>query len=153
MIEPQMWDPVGRLLTEMRDDDGVAAIAGENPHEPVQPRVRSPEPAPGDAREPAQYRAFVVIATLATTRERSAVPLQRARHVVRCYGRTPEEAAALYAACSDALHHKGPRVTGAGNGIYVSHDDTGGEASTDPDTHQPLYTFIVETLATTQAVV
>lgn len=151
MAEMEMWDPVGRLLTELRDDEAVAAIVGENPHEPVHPRVRSPKAAPADLQGPNGYRAFVTIATLATPRLPS-VPVQRARHVVRCYGRTPEEAAALYAACSDALHHVGPRVTGAGQGIYVSHDDTGGEAGEDPDTDQPTYTFVVETLATTQVV-
>lgn len=151
MAEMEMWDPVGRLLTELRDDDAVAAIVGENPHEPVHPRVRSPKAAPGDVQGASAYRAFVTIATLALPRMQS-VPVQRARHVVRCYGRTPEEAAALYVACSDALHHKGPRTTGAGFGIYVSHDDTGGEAGEDPDNGQPTYTFVVETLATTQVV-
>jgi hypothetical protein len=116
MVEPQMWDPVGRLLVELREDDRVAAIVGANPTEPVYPRVRSPKSAPGDLQGPESYRAHAVIGTLATPRMAS-VPVQRARHVVRCYGRTPEEAAALYAACSDALHHVGPRVTGAGNGI------------------------------------
>lgn len=146
-----MWDPVGRLLVELRDADRVADIVGVNPTEPVYPRVRSPKAAPGDAQGVGSYRAFVTIATLATPRLQS-VPVQRARHVVRCYGRTPEEAAALYAACSDALHHVGPRVTGAGDGIYVTHDDTGASEGEDPDTGQPTYEFIVETLATAQVV-
>lgn len=146
-----MWDPVGRLLTELRDDMDVADIVGSNPTEPAHPRVRSPKPAPGDAQGPNAYRAFITIATLATPRLPS-VPVQRARHVVRCYGRTNEEAAALYAASSDALHHRGPRVTGGGDGIYVTHDDTGGSVGEDPDTEQPYYEFIVETLATTQVV-
>ena len=148
-----MWDPVGKLVTELRDDPAVQAIAGENPHEPASlgARVRSPEPAAGDAQGPEAYRAFVVIVTLGTPRMPS-VPVQRARHAVRCYGRTPQEAAALYAACSDALHHVGPRLHGSGQGIYVSHDDTGGQFSKDPDTGQPQYSFVVETLATTQVV-
>lgn len=146
-----MWDPVGRLLTELRDHAGVAAIVGENPHEPVHPRVRSPKAGPGDMQDPSTYRAFVTIATLATPRMLS-VPVQRDRHVVRCFGRTYEEAAALYAACSDAVHHMGPRVAGSGQGIYVTHDDTGGAVGEDPDTKQPTYTFIIETLATTQVV-
>lgn len=145
-----MWDPVGKLLTELRDDDAVAAIAGENPHIAV-PRVRSPEPGPGDAQGAGSYRAFVVVSTLATPRHPS-VPIQRDRHNVSCYGRTPEEAAALYAACSDALHHKGPRSRSDGQAIYVTHDDTGGTEDKDPDTSQPRYQFVVETLATTQAV-
>lgn len=150
MAEMHTWDPVGRIVTELRDADAVADIVGENPHELVRPRVRSPQAAEGDMQGPV-YRAFVTVATLALPRMQS-VPVQRTRHVVRCFGRTPEEAAALYVACSDALHHMGPRVTGAGQAIYVSHDDTGGEAGEDPDTHQPTYTFVVETLATTQVV-
>jgi hypothetical protein len=145
-----MWDPVGKLLTDLRDDDRVADIVGENPHEPSVPRVRAPKPAPGDVQGPTKYRAFVTIATLATPRHPS-VPIQRARHVVRCYGRTEEEAAALYAACSDAIHHKGPRQTAGGDGIYVTHDDTGGEREEDPATGQPVYTFVIETVATAQA--
>jgi hypothetical protein len=34
----------------------------------------------------------------------------------------------------------------------VSHDDTGGSEGEDPDTRQPYYEFVVETLATTQVV-
>lgn len=148
-----MWDPVGRLIIELREDEAVAAIVGENPHaaRPVDRRVRSPEPGPGDAQPAGSYRAHVVIVTLATPRH-PRVPTQRARHVIRCYGRTNEEAAALYAACSDALHHVGPRLTGARHGIYVTHDDTGGSRDSDPDTGQPFYRFVVETLATTQVV-
>lgn len=150
MVETSTWDPVGRLLTELRDAPAVAAIVGENPHEPVHPRVRSPKAAPGDAQQgPDDYRAHVTIATLALPRHQS-VPVQRARHVVRCYGRTPEEAAALYVACSNALHHRGPRVTGGGFAVYVTHDDTGGTEGEDPDTHQPYYDFVVETVASTQ---
>lgn len=146
----EMWDPVGRLITELRDDAAVAAIVGANPST-GDIRVRSPKPGPGDAQGAGNYRAFIVIATLATPRHQS-VPMQRARHVVRCYGRDNEEAARLYVAASDVLHHRGPRLASGGQGIYVTHDDTGGTSDADPDTQQPLYFFIVETLATTQVV-
>lgn len=151
MVEQQMWDPVGKYITELRDDTAVAAIVAANPTEAVVPRVRSPEPAAGDAQGPGQYRAFVVLVSLVLQRH-PQVPVQRPRHAVRCYGRTPEEAAQLYAACSAVLHGAGPRQTGSGNGIYVSHDDTGGSYDKDPDTGQPFYQFIIESLATTQAV-
>lgn len=143
-----MWDPVGKLITDLRDDDAVAAIVGEEPHDNV-PRVRGQEPMAGDVQGPKAYRAFIVVVTLGLPRH-AQVPVQRARHAIRCYGRSILEAAALYAAASDALHAAGPRATAAGNVIYVSHDDTGGEYSTDPDTKQPLYSFIVETVAGTQ---
>lgn len=147
------WDPVKLLVTELRADTAVRAIAGANPSVPANlgARVRSPEAAAGDAQGPSGYRAHVVISTLALPPHPS-VPIQRARHVVHCRGRTPEEAEALYAACSAVVHHVGPRMHGSGHGIYVSHDETGGEYGTDPDTKQPTYTFIVESVATTQVV-
>jgi len=152
MIEHTTWDPVGRLVTELRSDPAVAAIAGQNPT--TAPRVRGQHEAPGDARSDdrgeALLRAHIVVATLGLP-PHPQVPLLRDRHAVRCYGRTPEEATALYVAASRVVHAKGPRRAGA-QAIYVSHDDTGGDYSTDPDTLQPLYTFVVETVATTQVV-
>jgi hypothetical protein len=142
-------DPVGQLLNELKEAAAVAAIVGANPT--MEPRVRSPKPGPGDSQAAAAYRAFIVIATLATPPEKSAVPVMRARHVVRCYGRNPTEAELLYDAASEALHHRGPRQQGT-RAIYASHDDTGAAYEEDPDTKQPLYSFIVETLAATQAV-
>jgi len=138
-----MMDPLGKLLLELRDDLEVDAL--------VDGRVRGQEPAPGDAMGAGQYKAFVVISTLATPRL-PRVPVQRSRYGVRCYGRTPQEAMELYGACSDAIHLIGPRLKSNGLGIYISLDDTGGTASRDPDTQQPLVDFVIELLATTQAV-
>lgn len=148
MIDPGRRDPVGQLLTELRDDPAVAAIVGANPTS--EPRVRSPKPGPGDNQGATKYRAYIVIATLATP-PHPTVPIQRTRHVVRCYGRTPTEAELLYQAASAALHGRGPRQSGD-RAIYVSHDDTGGTYDEDPASNQPLYYFVVESLATTQAV-
>lgn len=152
-VDITTWDPVGRLVTELRDDPAVAAIVGQNPT--MHPRVRGQNPAAGDTRsddrgEAAGYRAHIVIVTLGLPRH-PQVPLLRARHAIRCYGRTAEEATALYVAASRALHARGPRRAGV-QAIYVTHDDTGGDYTTDPDTLQPLYTFTVETVATTQVV-
>lgn len=147
-----MWDAVGKLVTDLKDATAVQLIAGRNPtaNAAERARVASPEPAVGWAKQPGSYLAFVVVQTLATPPHPS-VPLSRQRHVIKCYGRNAIEAGDLYEACSEELHHKGPRRSGE-HAIYVSHDDTGGDYSTDPDTGQPLYTFIVETLATTQVV-
>lgn len=146
--EPSMWDPVRQLILDLREDSRVAAIAGANPTRLV-PRVSGQEAGPGDVAGPEAYRAHIVVVTLGLPRHAS-VPVQRARHAVRCYGRTIIEAGELYYAASDALHGLGGRLTGDRHAIYITHDDTGGEYSTDPDTKQPLYTFIVETVATTQ---
>lgn len=150
------WDPLGKLLIEIRDDAAVEAIAGANPTS-TPARVRGFEPAPktssydGDAHGSGEYRAFVVLANLGGSRM-YRVPVQRPRILARCYGRTPAEAAELAAAVSDAIHYQGPRVHSNDLGIYASFDETGGEQDQDPDTQQPLVTLFIDLLATTQAV-
>lgn len=134
-----MIDPVGQFIIELRDDPAVAAIVDE--------RVASPEPLPGWSTGKG-YQAFIVIVALVLQRHPS-VPIQRDRYAVRCYGRDQLEAAHLYGAASDVFHHKPPRMTTGGYGIYVSHDDTGGEPERDPVTKQPYYTFVMEAVATT----
>jgi len=150
------WDPLGKLLTEIRSDAGVIAIAGANPSSSPA-RVRGFEPAPrtdsydGDAHGPGEYRAFVVLVNLGGQRW-YRVPIQQPRFVARCYGRNPAEAAQLAAAVSDSIHYIGPRVATNGLGIYASFEDSGGEQDRDPDTDQPFVTIFIDILATTQAV-
>lgn len=147
-----MLDTVPRIIDELRDDVGVIALLGD----PA--RVRGDEAGPGDGRTSydgpggaKRFRPFVVVTALNTPRH-PRVPIQTALVDVRCYGSTPANASALYMACSDALHGRGPRVHPNGLGIYVSHDNSGGSFAKDPDTKQPYYSFIVELVATTQVV-
>jgi hypothetical protein len=150
------WDPVGKVVLELRQDADVAAIAGANPTD-SRIRVRGFEPAPttdsyaGDAHGPGSYRAFVVVSHIGGSRFKR-VPVQKPRLLVRCYGRTKEEAAALGVAASDALHYQGPRVHSNGLGIYSSFNDSGGDQDKDPDTSQPYVDLFIDLLATTQAV-
>lgn len=150
------WDPLGKLLTEIRDDSGVADIAGKNPTSSPA-RVRGFEPAPktssyaGDAHGPGEYRAFVVLVNLGGSRL-YRVPVQQPRFVARCYGRTPAEAAELANAVSDAVHYQAPRVATNKLGIYASFSDEGGEQDKDPDTDQPYVPVFIDLIATTQAV-
>lgn len=137
-------DALPKILLELRDDPDVDDI--------VSGRVRGFEPAPGDAKGPGEYQAFVVVSQLDAPRL-GRIPVQRPRIAVRCYGRTQQEAAALRWACSNVLNDAGPRTHNNGLGIYQSMDDTGGEQELDPDTKQPLQTFIVDLFATTQEVV
>lgn len=156
-------DVLPKLLTEIRDDDAVAAIVGT--------RVRGFEPAPpvrhpdtgavlekGDARQGTTqdpYVAFVVLVQLDAPREKR-MPVQRAVIAARCYGRTPAEAASLRWAVSKAVHPstgpRGVRVHANGLGIYQSFDEAGGEQEKDPNTEQPYQTVVIASLATTQAV-
>lgn len=138
-----MIDVLPKLLLELRQDGAVSAI--------VSTRVAGDEPKEGWAQGPGSYRAFVVLTNLVTPRH-PQVPTQAARISARCYGRTAVEASSLYGACSDAIHAVGPRVFSNGLGIYVTHDDTGGNPGKDPDTKQPYVSFVIEAIATTQVV-
>ncbi len=137
-------DALPKILIELRDDIEVDAI--------VDGRVRGFEPAPGDAQGPGSYKAFVCVVQLDAPRL-GRIPVQRPRIAVKCYGRTPQEAAALRWACSNAIHNVGPRTYANGLGTYISMDDGGGEQEKDPDTAQPYQTFVVDLFATTQEVV
>lgn len=143
------WDPMGKVLIEIRDDPDVAAIVAANPT--TAPRVRVAEPGPDDGQGPQDYRAFVVLVNEGTGRM-NRVPVQRPRIIARCYGRTHQEAAALAVAVSNSQHYRGGRTHNNGLGIYASWHDAGGEQDTDPDTQQPLVTVFLDLLATTQAV-
>ena len=132
-------DPLGRILTEIRDDAAVAAITT---------RIRGGEPAPGDALGPGSWQPFVVLARLGVLRQ-PRLPVQEVRIGARCYGRTYQEAAALAGAVSDAVHAAGPRISPSGVGIYTSLDDSGGGATADPDTGQPLESLVIAVTATT----
>jgi hypothetical protein len=135
-------DPLGYLLTSIRDDTGVATITT---------RIRGGEPAPGDALGPGAWQPFVVLVRLGYAREKR-LPMQEVRIAARCYGATYQQAAALAGAVSDALHALGPRISTAGVGIWLSFDDGGGGADADPDTGQPNETVIFSVIATTQVV-
>jgi hypothetical protein len=133
-------DPLGKLLTEIRDDPAVAALTS---------RVRGGEPAPGDSATP--FQRFVVLVRLGATRKKRA-PVQEVRIAVRCYGSTYQDAAALYGAVSDAIHNVGPRIGATGVLIHRSFDDIGMGASKDPDTGQPHEDGVIQLFAATQVV-
>jgi len=135
-----MIDPLGYLLTTIRDNPAVAALTT---------RVRGGEPAPGDSTTPCQR--FVVLVRLGTQRDKRA-PVQEVRIVARCYGVDFRDAATLAGAVSDAIHNIGPRTNPAGILIYRSYDDSGLGAEKDPDTGQPHEDLIVQMFAATQAV-
>lgn len=143
-------DVLPKLITELRDDAAVTAI--------VHGRVASPKAAPGwadfDDHEDGSRKykhAFIVVGRLSSPRRRR-VPVQDPRFVIGCFGRNLAEAAELRWAASNALHMTGPRVYPSGLGIYTSFEDTGGDQDSDPDTGQPVERFIVQAIATTQAV-
>lgn len=135
-----MIDPLGKLLTEIRDHPAVAALTT---------RVRGGEPAPGDAAVP--FGRFIVLVRLGVRRDKRA-PVQEVRIAVRCYGPTFGDAAALYGAVSDAIHNVGPRIGGSGVLIHRSFDDIGSGASNDPDTGQPHEDGVISVFAATQVV-
>lgn len=136
-----MTDPLGRILTEIRDFPAVAALTT---------RIRGGEPNPGDALGAGHYQRFIVLVRLGSARLPRA-PMQEVRIAVRCYGTTFADAAALAGAASDAIHALGHRTTAAGVVIFTSFEDIGLGAELDPDTSQPVESFIVQVGALTEA--
>jgi hypothetical protein len=132
-------DPLGRILTEIRDDPTVAAITT---------RIRGGEPAPGDALGAGSYLPFVVLTRLGGTRLKRA-PIQEVRLVAKCYGTSAPNAAILAGAVSDAIHAKGHRLTAGGVAIFGSFDDGGEGATRDPDTQQWHEDIVIQVNAST----
>ena len=135
-------DPLGYILTTIRDDATVAAITT---------RIRGGEPAPGDALGPGSYLPFVVITRLGGLREKR-LPMQEVRLNVACFGVTAQGAAALAGACSDAIHALSPRISSGGVGIWVAFDDGDVGATRDPDTQQWREDLIVSVIAATELI-
>ncbi|HSW41754.1 MAG TPA: DUF3168 domain-containing protein [Patescibacteria group bacterium] len=135
-----MIDPLGTLLTEIRDNAAVAALTT---------RIRGGEPAPGDAALP--FGRFVVLVRLGSQRHKRA-PVQEVRIALRCYGTSYADAAALYGAVSDAIHNVGPRIGATGVLIHRSFDDIGMGAERDPATGQPHEDGVISLFAATSAV-
>lgn len=136
-----MFDPIGSLVVELREDAAVAALTT---------RIRGGGPARGDADGPGGYQRFVVLTRLGGVLPTSGVPTQTVLVGMRCYGTTPQDAAELFGACADALHHVGPRSGTRGGHIYTTHVTSSGGAVQDPDTRQPYEVGVIEAIATTQ---
>lgn len=141
-------DPTPALVAELRAIPAVEDIVGA--------RVRTDEPHgatasyTGDALGPGEYRAFLVVSHLSLPADRR-VPVMRASYGLRCYGRTKEEATALFLAVAGGLHDLGPRLHTDGTGIYSS-AVTGGAKERDPKTNQPVVSGVIELTASTMVV-
>jgi hypothetical protein len=135
-------DPLGRILTEIRDNAAVAAITT---------RIRGGEPAKGDALGPGAYVPFVVLTQLGSSRLPHA-PVQEVRLLAKCYGVTAQGATALAGAVSDAIHATGHRISGSGVVIFDSFDDGGEGATKDPDTDQPMASVVISVNALTSLI-
>lgn len=136
-----MIDPLGPILTTIRDNATVAAITT---------RIRGFELQSDDA-PPA-----VVLRRLGVTRgpfgQTERAGIQQVTIAALCYGITPQQAAALYGAVSDAIHNRGPRKDAQGRLIYLSMEESGGEATLDPDTRWPFETAVIQVIAAAQAI-
>lgn len=131
-----MVDPLGFVLTTIRDDAAVAALTT---------RIRGEEPAQGD------QPPMVIIRTFPITRQQR-LPLARHQYMILCYGTSPRQAAQLRGAVSDAIHNVGPRVNASGVAIYRSHSENEGQSQVDPDTGWPFQMVIAVAWAATVAV-
>jgi hypothetical protein len=131
-------DPLGFVLTHIRDDATVAALTT---------RIRGGEPAPGDSTVP--FQRFVVLVRLGSERYKNT-PIQAVRIAARCYGSTYQDAAVLAGAVSDAVHGIGPRKSTGGIAVFSSYDDVGMGAEKDPDTGQPHEDLVISVIAGTE---
>jgi hypothetical protein len=155
MFSDPMLDPMGSLITELRNDHDVAALVGN--------RVRGIEPAPpaknasgrviaeGDVRKPSDWVPFIVLVNAGMPPD-PFLPITFGTIYANCYGTTGQNASAVYGALVKALHQVGPRVKTNGLGIYVTEIVDGGEQEKDPDTSQPVVRATISLIATTQVV-
>jgi hypothetical protein len=148
-------DATPKVIVDLRSDSAVAALVGTDAHGIIRVRGFEPQGYPdateSDEQPAGSFRNFVVVVTLATPRDKR-LPIQRPRFAIRCYGSNPQQAMALYGACSDAIHQTGARVYPNRLGVWDSFDDTGATQEKDPDTEQPYVTFVAEYAATTLAI-
>lgn len=128
-----MIDPLRTARAEIAALPAVSAIAAD--------RVRRGDPAPADIQPTGKYQAFVVLVRGDGERE-VRVALASVPIFARCYGRTREEALALWGAISDGLNNRGPRVR---DGVLVHRsiatNDSGDEQ--DPGTKQPMVAGLI----------
>jgi hypothetical protein len=143
MFTEPMLDPSGSIIVEARNDIDVAALVAN--------RVRGPEPAPGDAKGPGEYQAFVTIAALSVPPHLS-LPITFAEYALNAYGVTYQNAWAVYGALVKAFHKVGARMKANGMGVYQSLVLTGGTEDADPQTQQPVVRGTLRVIATTLAV-
>jgi hypothetical protein len=150
-------DPTGFLLTTIRDNASVAALTTRvRVYEPMGRTVNSAgvETDAGDARGPGKWVRFVVIRRLGRTRLPHA-PVQGVRYVALCYGQggnPAQDADALAAAVSDAIHNAGHRISSGGVSVFGSYDDGGEGPTKDPDTGQPHSDVVIALGALTSLV-
>jgi hypothetical protein len=134
-------DPLGPVLTLIRSSSAVAAIT---------PRVRGADLAEGDAA-PA-----VVVRRLGVTRSplgrTSRLGLEGVTLVAICFGTSPQQAAQLFGAVSDAVHNKRARIDAQGRLIFLTVNESGGDATLDPDTRWPREDAVINVIAAAQAV-
>jgi hypothetical protein len=129
-------DPMGKLLTEIRDFAAVSAITS---------RVRGEELAKDD-KPP-----LVIIRSFPTTRLDPRIPLLRHGYAILCYGTSPKQATQLALAVAEAIHVLEPRQNST-TAIYQSFHGTIGGVEIDPDTQWPFRTLFPSAIASTMAV-
>lgn len=129
-----LLSPLGAAVAELSADAGVTAITT---------RIRPIEPGPGDALGAGKYLPFVVV-TILDQPWQAPTATSSVSLALRCYAATFAAAEALYLACADVFHRKGPRIATSRIGIYNSLVIGGGTPDKDKDTLQPLFWGVIE---------
>ena len=120
----EMVDVTGKVIVELRSNAAVFAIAGN--------RVGGRTSSAGWSGN-----AYVLVERIGPIRRFPRASFFRGRLSVTAFGRTDQEAAALYGAISDVLAGRGPRQSAGGVALYRSEEEVGGQAVLDPDNDQP----------------
>jgi hypothetical protein len=132
--------PVGGAVAELAADAAVQSIVGLDPA--GVPRVRSIEPAAGDALGPGKYIPFVVVTELSAA-PMAHIGVRSATLGIRAYAATYALAEALWLACEAVFRDRLARITPARLGVYHSQVISSGPQDQDPDTKQPLFHGVV----------
>lgn len=132
-------DPLGKLLTEIRDDADVMAITS---------LIRGEEPSTGDQPPMVIIRSFPATAL----QQHLRLPLVRHGFAINCYGITPKQANELALAVADAIHMLEPRQSAGGTAVYQSIHGTIGGVEVDPDTQWPFRTLFPFAIVSTASV-
>lgn len=144
-----MLNPIGGLVLEVREATPIQAVIGLD-SKGIR-RVRTEEPAEGDAQGPGKYEPFIVFDVLAAPPEPD-IPVTFMTIGFSCYGATKQNAWEVYQALVEALHQIGPRLKSSGLGIYQTLITGGGEQGKDPSTQQPVVRGVISATASTVAI-
>lgn len=139
-----MVDPTGQIVLELRD----AAATWPAPFTDY--RIAPGELTGRDVPKAGTAPHAIVVRRL-PNRRAPRIPIASFEYRLDCYHPDARLAAQVAGLASDALHHRGPRVS-SGVGIFASFDVGGSGGLVEPDTKWPVERVNVRVTAATQTI-